>query len=50
LQAETEGLDYGLRLPGLSLAPASGESHRRLCLEALAVFGRQPTEEHRHAA
>lgn len=40
LQAEASGLDYGLRLPGLSLAPSSGEDHRRACLEALALFGR----------
>ena len=50
LQAETEGLDYGLRLPGLSLPPASGEGHRRACLEALALFGGHPTGEPSHVA
>jgi uncharacterized protein (DUF58 family) len=30
------GLDYGLRLPGTEIRPASGEAHKRRCLEALA--------------
>ena len=37
LQSEKLGLDYGLRLPSLAIAPACGEAHRRLCLEALAL-------------
>jgi uncharacterized protein (DUF58 family) len=37
LQAERLGLDYGLRLPHRQLAPASGEAHKRRCLEALAT-------------
>jgi uncharacterized protein (DUF58 family) len=37
LQADKLGLDYGLRLPGQQLAPASGAGHRRRCLEALAT-------------
>lgn len=41
LQAESEGLDYGLRLPGVTLPPANGEGHRRACLEALALFNTQ---------
>lgn len=28
---------YGLRLPGTTIPPATGEAHRRLCLEALAL-------------
>ena len=36
LQAERLGLDYGLRLPALEIAPASGQAHQRRCLEALA--------------
>ena len=36
LQCENLGLDYGLRLPSLELKPASGEAHKRACLEALA--------------
>ncbi|MGZ5104976.1 MAG: DUF58 domain-containing protein [Usitatibacter sp.] len=39
LQAERFGQGYGLRIPGQVIAPARGESHRRRCLEALALFG-----------
>ena len=38
LQAEAQGLDYGLRLPGQRIAPASGQAHQQRCLEALALF------------
>lgn len=38
LQAERFGQGYGLRLPGVTLAPARGEAHRARCLEALAFF------------
>ena len=37
LQAEKLGLDYGLRLHALNIAPGSGEAHKRHCLEALAT-------------
>ncbi len=37
LQAERQGLDYGLRLPGVELAPSQGAAHQRQCLEALAL-------------
>jgi uncharacterized protein (DUF58 family) len=37
LQADRLGLEYGLRLPGMQIAPASGEGHKRRCLEALAT-------------
>ena len=37
LQADRLGLDYGLRLPGRSIAIGSGLAHRRACLEALAT-------------
>lgn len=37
LQADKLALDYGLRLPGLEIKPASGEAHKRQCLEALAL-------------
>jgi uncharacterized protein (DUF58 family) len=37
VQADKLGLDYGLRLPGVTIAPAGGEAHRRRCLEALAT-------------
>ena len=36
LQADKLGLAYGLRLPALEISPASGEAHKRRCLEALA--------------
>jgi uncharacterized protein (DUF58 family) len=38
LKAEAEGYDYGLWLPGIEYPPAKGESHRRRCLEALALY------------
>ena len=37
LQADRLGLDYGLRLSALEIKPASGEAHKRRCLEALAT-------------
>lgn len=39
LDADAEGRAYGLRLPGVNLAPAHGETHRFECLKALALFG-----------
>ena len=43
LAADKQSVDYGLRLNGLEIRPASGETQRRRCLEALAMFG---TGEH----
>ena len=37
LQADRLELEYGLRVPGVELPPASGEAHKRRCLEALAL-------------
>jgi uncharacterized protein (DUF58 family) len=37
LAADAQGIDYGLRLPGLAIAPTSGPAQRRRCLEALAL-------------
>ena len=38
LQAERQGLRWGLRLPGgHTLGPDEGALHRRRCLEALAL-------------
>ena len=37
LGADKLALDYGLKLPGLQIKPASGEAHKRQCLEALAL-------------
>lgn len=39
LDAEAQGLLYGLRIPGLELAPQHSSSHRAECLRALALFG-----------
>jgi uncharacterized protein (DUF58 family) len=36
--AHRGGADYGLRLPGLELPPAGGETQRRRCLETLALW------------
>jgi len=37
LQAEQQGLDYGLRLGSVQIAPACGNAHKKRCLEALAL-------------
>ncbi|KPK11853.1 MAG: hypothetical protein AMJ68_04260 [Acidithiobacillales bacterium SG8_45] len=39
IDAEADGMIYGLRLPGREIKPANGEAHRHQCLEALAMFG-----------
>ena len=39
IEAERRGQSYGLRLPGVSIAPARGEAHRARCLQALALHG-----------
>lgn len=38
LMADAQGLDYGLRLPGVEIKPATGAAHRLRCLQALAAF------------
>lgn len=38
LDAERDGVSYGIRLPGTLIAPGNGERHRQHCLEALALF------------
>jgi uncharacterized protein (DUF58 family) len=40
LDADAQGLLYGLRLPGIEIAPQHGPAHRAECLGALALFGR----------
>jgi uncharacterized protein (DUF58 family) len=40
LLADQDGLRYGLRLPGLELAPDAGESHHLACLRELALYDR----------
>jgi uncharacterized protein (DUF58 family) len=37
LLADKLGADYGIRLPAMDIRPASGEAHKRQCLEALAL-------------
>ena len=43
LDAEAQGLSYGLRLPQSSLPPSLGATHRALCLKALALYGLEQT-------
>jgi len=38
LAADQDGLRYGLRLPGVTLAPDAGESQRLACLRELALY------------
>jgi uncharacterized protein (DUF58 family) len=42
LQAERFGQSYGLRIPGVAIAPSRGDAHRARCLEALALFESSP--------
>jgi len=39
IEADRTSEDYGLRLAGQEFPPSHGDSHRRRCLEALAMFG-----------
>ena len=39
LQAESASRPYGLRLAGVTLAPAIGAAHQTACLRALALYG-----------
>jgi len=41
LDAQAAGDRYGLELPGQRLEPGNGETHRRRCLKALALFGKE---------
>lgn len=43
LDAEAQGLSYGLRIPGTELPPQHGAAHRDACLRALALFGEDAT-------
>ncbi len=40
LAADRADADYGLRLPGLDIAPGDGVAQRSRCLEALALWGK----------
>jgi uncharacterized protein (DUF58 family) len=39
LDAEAQGMRYGLKLPGRDLHPEQGQTHRAECLRALALYG-----------
>jgi len=39
IEADTAGIAFGLRLPGIVLAPAAGEAQREAALQALALYG-----------
>lgn len=39
LKAHNMNAEYGLMLPGRTIAPDKGERHKHMCLKALAVFG-----------
>jgi uncharacterized protein (DUF58 family) len=39
LDAHAASRTFGLRLPGIAVPPASGETHLRNCLRELALFG-----------
>ncbi len=38
VDAEAQGIAYGLRLPGFETEPSRGHAHRQRCLGALALF------------
>jgi uncharacterized protein (DUF58 family) len=38
LAADRAGQAYGLRLPGMEIAPGRGDRHRAACLQALALY------------
>jgi uncharacterized protein (DUF58 family) len=38
LAAERAGAHYGLRLPGVEIAPGRGDAHRAVCLQTLALY------------
>jgi uncharacterized protein (DUF58 family) len=38
LEADRGGTPFGLQLPALELAPATGPAHRERCLRALALL------------
>ncbi len=42
LLAERTGALYGVRLPGIEIAPSHGDSHSAACLRALALYPAEP--------
>lgn len=49
LDAQQEGLHYGIRLPGLEIPPSNGAQHRHQCLKALAEYHLDTAENGRDA-
>jgi hypothetical protein len=43
LDADAIDCAYGLRLPGVTIEPATGIEHRTRCLEALALYDDERT-------
>ncbi|MFV8816650.1 DUF58 domain-containing protein [Haliea sp. E17] len=41
LELERSGEEYGLRIPGISIAPGHGDAHRDRVLRALALYGEE---------
>lgn len=46
LQFHSQQKQFGLKIPGKIIEPASGEAHRVRCLTALALFGLPQGEQH----
>ena len=44
IKAHNMNMEYGLLLPGRTIAPEKGERHKHNCLKALAVFGIKKAE------
>jgi uncharacterized protein (DUF58 family) len=42
LTAQQQNLTYGLKLPGLTIPPGNGQSHKNRCLKTLALFDDSP--------
>lgn len=42
LECDNQSLRYGLHLPGIRIEPNQGNSHRQLCLSALALYPETP--------
>ena len=39
IEAQKNGVAYGLRIPGTEIPPANGDAHQHRCLRLLATFG-----------
>lgn len=44
IKAHNMNMEYGLLLPGRTIAPEKGERHKHKCLKALALFGLEEVE------